>query len=136
MKSEQRKELKDLALAVAAIVCLYSAFWLLGIGCPIKFLTGISCLGCGMTRAWLSLIRLDFKSAFFYHPGFWIPPLMLPLFLWKNKKFNKVYYFFIFTAIILFVIIYCVRLSRANDTIVVFQPENGILWLILKKIIQ
>lgn len=136
MKLEKRKELQNLASAAAAIVCLYSVFWLLDIDCPIKFLTGISCLGCGMTRAWLSLVRFDFKSAFFYHPGFWIPPLIFPLFLLKNKKNDKVYRFFIFTAIILFVIIYFVRLLQTRDYIVVFQPENGFLWLIFKKIIQ
>ena len=27
-----------------------------GIGCPIKFWTGVSCPGCGMTRAWLAAL--------------------------------------------------------------------------------
>ena len=43
----------------------------LKIPCPIKFLTGISCPGCGMSRACLSALCLDFEQAFSYHP-LWI----------------------------------------------------------------
>ncbi len=136
MKPEKRKEIQSLVSVVTAIVCLYSVFTLLGIGCPIKFLTGISCLGCGMTRAWLSLIRLDFKNAFFYHPGFWLPPLGFPLFLFKNKISNKVYHFFIFTIITLLVIIYLIRLLQVNGDIVVFRPKSSVLWQVAKKLLQ
>lgn len=38
--------------------------------CPIKILLGIDCPGCGMMRAFLAVIRLDFLSAFHYHPLF------------------------------------------------------------------
>ena len=35
--------------------------------CPFQ-LVGLSCPGCGMTRAFFALLRLDFSSAFYYHP--------------------------------------------------------------------
>ncbi len=35
--------------------------------CPIKNVFGISCLGCGMSRAFLALIKLDFISAIKYN---------------------------------------------------------------------
>ena len=35
--------------------------------CPIKLLTGQDCLGCGMTRAIISFIKMDFKQAFKFH---------------------------------------------------------------------
>jgi hypothetical protein len=36
--------------------------------CPFKALTGISCPGCGMTRAMLSITKGDFHGAFGYNP--------------------------------------------------------------------
>lgn len=136
MKSGKRKELLHILSAITAVIFVYALFTLLGIGCPIKFVTGISCMGCGMTRAWLCVLRLDFKSAFYYHPGFWLPPLVLILFYLKNKKIIKNYKFFMFTATAIFVIIYLVRLIYLNDDIVVFQPENNILSKISKKFIH
>ena len=35
-------------------------------GCPFRFFFGISCPGCGMTRALLAALRLDFAAAFSY----------------------------------------------------------------------
>lgn len=40
--------------------------------CPIKFFTGFDCPGCGLTRAFSSVLILDFQSAFDYHPLFWL----------------------------------------------------------------
>ena len=50
---------------------------LLGINCPFRSLTGIPCPGCGMTRAWLAALRLDFLAAFRYHPMFWSVPVLM-----------------------------------------------------------
>ena len=53
---------KEQVTAVLAVALFYGALQLAGITCPIKYITGISCPGCGMTRAWLSLIlRGDIK---------------------------------------------------------------------------
>ena len=59
--------------ALAGIVLFYVLLESLGVTCPIRFLTGISCAGCGMSRAWLSLLRLDLAGALYYHPLFWLP---------------------------------------------------------------
>jgi len=40
----------------------------LSIGCPLRFFTGVCCPGCGMTRAVLALLRLDFSGALREHP--------------------------------------------------------------------
>lgn len=48
---------------------VYVAFiTLTGIGCPIWFSTGISCPGCGMSRAVLLLLSGHFQAAFRMHP--------------------------------------------------------------------
>lgn len=121
--------------AIASIMIVYGLFNILGIGCPIKFVTGISCIGCGMTRAWLSVLHFNFKDAFYYHPAFWIPPFILILLCLKNKKSEKYYKIFMFTSIAIFVIIYFVRLIWPYNDIVVFQPENNILSKIIQKFI-
>lgn len=63
-------------LAFAAIVLL---LYVTEIGCAFRFITGIPCMGCGLTRAWLSALRLDFAAAFNYHQLFFLIPY---LFLW------------------------------------------------------
>ncbi|NBJ93625.1 DUF2752 domain-containing protein [Parablautia muri] len=135
MKSKRRKELLNILPAVAAVIIVYALFTVLGIGCPVKFVTGISCMGCGMTRAWLAVLRLDFKSAFYYHPAFWLPPFVIIFLFLKNKINIKNYKIFMFTAAAIFVIIYFVRLIYSNGDIVVFQPENNILSKIVQKFI-
>ncbi len=47
-------------------------------GCPVDWLFGVPCPGCGMTRAFQCALRLDFAGAFYYHPLFFIvPPAVL-----------------------------------------------------------
>lgn len=72
-------------LACGALsLCLFIAgtalaLYLLDIGCVFKTVTGLSCPGCGMTRAWLAALRLDLVAAVAYHPLFWIVPPAIAL---------------------------------------------------------
>lgn len=69
-----RKGLVRLAVVILAL----GLALLLDRGCLARRLTGIPCPGCGLSRAWLAALRLDFRGAFAYHPMFWsIPALML-----------------------------------------------------------
>ena len=68
----------------ALSLCLFIAgmaiaLYLVDLGCIFKTVTGLSCPGCGMTRAWLSALRLDFSSALAYHPLFWAVPIAIAL---------------------------------------------------------
>ena len=63
------------------------------VGCPIRRITGIPCPGCGMTRAFVSLIEFDFSAAFYFHPVFPLVILMIMGFVfvvfrysYQNKK--------------------------------------------------
>ena len=55
------------------------ALYLLDLGCVFRTVTGLSCPGCGMTRAWLAALRLDLSAALAYHPLFWAVPLAVAL---------------------------------------------------------
>ena len=57
-----------LILAVGLWFSDISCFWLATFGVP--------CPGCGMTRATLAALRLDFQEAFRMHPMFWAMPLL------------------------------------------------------------
>ena len=122
---------KDTAEKLAAVIlvgALYLGMFALGITCPIKFATGISCAGCGMTRAWLSVLRLDFESAFYYHPLYWILPPAGVLYLAGNRlnrKFRMACFYAICAA---FVIVYLYRLIWGTGDIVVFEPAENIMF--------
>lgn len=70
------RELLEFAALLLAYVVVTS---LLGIGCPIRFVTGISCPGCGMTRAWLEFLQFNPVAALAYHPLFWTVPVAMVL---------------------------------------------------------
>lgn len=127
--------IREILPAVCVVAALYLIMELAGITCPIKFVTGISCAGCGMSRAWLALLHLDIRKAFAYHPLFFTPPIFM--IVWMQKKYIKenVYKNFIFTIITLYVSVYFVRLIILKDDIVVFHPENGFIFRIISKIL-
>ena len=85
---EKTKRLKTFSGAAAAAVVslLILVLNLLGVwrGCVFRAVTGIACPTCGMTRAYLSLLKLDLKSAFYYHPLFWVVPAIAGLLLIKK----------------------------------------------------
>lgn len=134
MDNKQKKERKELICAVTAVVILYTAMESIGITCPIKFITGISCAGCGMSRAWLAFLRLDMAKAFEYHPLFWLPPIAVIVLLCKSKINIKIYKMFIFTIVLMFAIVYICRLIWSGDDVVVFEPQNNILFRIIRVI--
>ena len=122
------KKIKTALPAIASVVLLYVFLYMAVIGCPIKFLTGISCPGCGMTRAYLSLLRLDVTSAFKYHPLWPFPALAVIICLFKEKIPKKIWGALLFTTIALFSIIYLLRLMDPGDEVVVFEPAKGAVY--------
>lgn len=122
------RKTKEKATAVLTVVIFYATLQLFGITCPIKFLTGVSCAGCGTTRAWLSLLKGDIQNAFYYHPLFWMPPIALFLYLKRSKINKQLFYAFIFLIILAYAILYLFRLKTGcSGNIVVFEPWNGLI---------
>ncbi len=121
------KHYREIICSAAAVILLYGAFALLGIGCPIRFFTGISCAGCGMTRALLAAARLDFKAAFYYHPLWWVLLPAALIFLRRRHYSKKTLNILLFIFIILFAIVYVYRMLSGDNDIVVFEPWNGLI---------
>lgn len=125
MTASRKQDLR----AVAIIAAVYAVMQLLGITCPIKFLTGISCPGCGMTRAWLALLRLDLHAALAYHPLFWLPPVALALYLLCRRRFPRAIRPGLMVMCGLFCIVYLIRLLGGYAPgVVVWAPREGLLF--------
>lgn len=109
-------------------ICMFLHFT--KIGCPIKFLTGISCPGCGMTRAWLSVLHFNFSDAFYYHPLFWIVPIVLLIEIFKEKIPKKLYKYLMFFNTTLILVVYIIRLLDNNNPIVSINIDRGVFFKI------
>lgn len=127
-----RDRIQNIA-AIAAIVVFYLLLHFLGIGCPIKFITGIPCAGCGMTRAWLSVVHFHLAEAFKFHPLFWTIPFgMLCVFFRRYLSKEAIRFLLIFFAV-LFMIVYFIRMMNPEDTIVKINFKESVIGYILEK---
>ena len=57
--------------------------------CLVHNLTGEECWGCGMTRALVSLLYLDFDAAWAYHRGVVVVAPLL-VWIWAKWIYNEV----------------------------------------------
>ncbi len=124
----------EVITSVTAVVVLYVILESFGVTCPIKYITGISCAGCGMSRAWIALLHFNIHEAFMYHPLFFLPPVVVIVMLLKSKINIKLYKIFMFTMAGAFVIVYLYRMFIGTGDIVVFEPQNNILFRIIRKL--
>lgn len=97
-----------------------------GVTCPILWLTGISCAGCGMTRAWLNVLRLDFAAAFSCHPLWPLVPAAMALILLRHRLPRRLYRCAAALLLAAFLIVYAARMLDPADQIVVFRPAEGV----------
>lgn len=149
-KSRASKNICDLLLFLVILVLLNFFYT-----CPFRLILGISCPGCGMTRALHSMLRLDFSGAFHYHPLFWtIPLIFIYLFakyitslLFKRKnntsehssyvsfqsrcrKFEK--YAVIFLCL-LYIITYIIRILCKSE-VLVFDFTQSLIYRIFNRL--
>lgn len=124
----------NVLLLTLGIILVLGFVTISGIGCPFRFLTGIPCAGCGMTRAYWSLLSLDFKQAFYYHPLFGTIPLLLFLFILKETKRLKegIFYAFLILIGILFFVVYILRLFYWDFPFLKMNLSNGLFSLYLR----
>ncbi len=102
-----------ISLIVLIVYLIVSHLFEIYIPCPIHYITGFYCPGCGITRLIYSMLKLDFYQAFRYNPLLFI---MLPFFIFfiindiyskiKNKEplYRKVpNYVYIFIIVLLII---------------------------------
>lgn len=116
-----------------AVALCYGFFSALGFRCPLKHLFGLSCPGCGMTRAIVAAFRLDYAAAFYYHP-LWV--VMFPLagwMLWLYGSDRRRWLdLTLWCSVAVLIAVYLVRLFFFSQEVVYFRPEQGVIsgWLI------
>ena len=129
------KKYQGAIITVIVVIAIYAVMmFVFGITCPVKHFLGVSCPGCGMTRACLSALRFDFSAAFYYHP-LWI--VMLPLvasllFLWVKRK-KKAFFAVIVLFFAALIGVYLYRLFYTESDVVVWELEKGIISKIISK---
>ena len=123
-----REHKRDL-IAISAVVIVYLVMFLLGITCPIKYLTGISCPGCGMSRACIHALKLDFALAFQFHP-LWIalPFALFFLVFFKVKAMKKSFYVTLAVSVCVMLAVYFIRIISGEGSVVVFSPKSGLIY--------
>lgn len=114
--------------ALSCIGVLFIAWlvlYLLDIGCVFRLMTGIPCPGCGMTRAWLAALRLDFAAAFAYHPLFWAVPIAFVLAFVREEmasgKVKRGIDIVVVTLCVLVIAVWIVRLVNPADAGLLFN---------------
>ena len=125
----KRSEMLGLAIGIAVAFILYAV---IEIPCPIKYLTGISCAGCGMTRALRAFVSGDISAAFLYHPVWPIVPIgavILPVFAATRKR--RAFDVTLYTFIGILAVTYIIRIIFFRDATVSFDPSQGLIvrWL-------
>ncbi len=132
---EKLKVLKNkidwpIIIIIAAVSPFYFIF-----GCPIRFFTGISCMGCGMSRAATALLHFDFETALHMHPLIFIMPIVVVIFLIRKRLPKKIANVLLFCFIALMLIVYIYRLCTGSD-IVYIRPAEGFFYTIFQSILN
>lgn len=129
------KQFKERLLILAWLGAACFLLSLTGIGCPIKWLTGMSCAGCGMTRAAVCVLKLQFGRAYEYHPLVYAMPLCALLFLFWDKIPVKARKVIAAAVIVCFAVVYLARLQNPSSVISI-EPENGMIMRICRFFMQ
>ncbi len=83
------KDNKDGIYRVLSVAGIILIFAFLNIECFFQRFLNIPCLGCGMTRAWKSVLRGDFSQAFEYHKAYLTIPIIFIYIFKGNFLFNR-----------------------------------------------
>lgn len=123
----KNKKWRNEISAILGIALFYFIIECMGVTCPILYVTGISCAGCGMSRAWLSVLHGDLQAALQFHPLFWMVILMGILFLIRDHMSVRARKWAVIAIAALFIGVYLFRMLDPSDEIVYFRPKTGLI---------
>ena len=72
-----------------SVALIAFGMWYFETGCLVQRLLHVPCLTCGMTRAFFALIDGNFTLSFSTHPMLLSVPILIIMFLFSEKLFNK-----------------------------------------------
>jgi hypothetical protein len=129
MKHNFKELIKKVPFPLILIFIIIAPFYLI-LGCPIQFFTGISCMGCGMSRAAVALLQLDFSLAFHMHPLIFIMPIVALIIIFRKKIPKNVMITLCVIGAVLMIGTYIYRIVTGSDVIYI-EPENGFFYKII-----
>ena len=90
-----------------------------------------------MSRACMSALKLDFASAFYYHP-LWItlPFVCALLILFRAIKKPLLFDITLYVSAAVMLAVWLYRMIFVGGDVVVFAPDEGIIASIIRKIIK
>lgn len=135
VRNYRRMKKKDIVYCVICVAVAAVVLDLMGIGCPIKYVTGVSCAGCGLTRAWRSVLGLDFGLAFYYYPLYWLVPIVGGIFWFRERIPGWVWKVAVGGSVIVVLIVYGVRLLDPNNGVVTVDVDKGVIGRMLQFIL-
>ncbi len=121
------KENWNKIIAVIAVIILYVTYAVSDIKCPIRYITGISCMGCGMSRALVSALTFHFRESFYYHPLWPLVPVWAVLLIFRKKINKNLFYVLIGVTVVAFTVVYFMRMFDPHNHVVVCSPQNSIV---------
>ena len=126
---EKLRQHHDLLLAAVVVAVYVGLTFVLPMKCPILWLTGFSCPGCGITRALMALCRLDFATAWYYNPMvFYLLPVAPVLLIAYFRKAQKLKEVLIWVTVGLLIAVYLYRLLVLRSPVLEADPAKG--WIV------
>lgn len=100
---------------------------LLGIPCPIRFVTGASCPGCGMSRALIALFTGRFALAWYYHPlVYLLLPFAALMVVCSVRQMHKTRKAVLLISALLLLAVYLYRVLVLHSDVVTVDFEKGV----------
>ena len=79
-----------IVLGAGILYFVFTTVTKIGIPCPFRFVTGLQCPGCGISRMLISLAHLDLVSAFHYNPFILLTsPILLFIIFYADYRYIK-----------------------------------------------
>jgi Protein of unknown function (DUF2752). len=132
-KNIKNQEYKNFLYIILVIFLICGLYYILDINCIIRYLIGVPCPGCGMSRAIFSLFRGNIAEAFYFHPLFPLVPFILLAvtnLLDNHKKIKKAVIIIISVS---FISIYIIRMYLYfPDTQPMVLNENAVIFRLIK----
>ena len=115
-----------LPIALAVLIYFFAAEFI-GYLCPVRRLTGFSCPGCGITRAYKAFFTGDIRGAFYYHPLFLLPVPAVLIIIFEKKIPSRVYNISLAIIACLFIAVYIIRMLNGSP-VIDRDFHQGLIW--------
>ena len=116
-----------IAVAIGAFYLTY--------GCPIRWLTGVSCPSCGMSRAVGALLHFDFALVFHFHPLVYLLPVAFLVYLLRKRIPRKVMIALCVLALLTMLVVYILRMTSGSE-IVYAKFDTGAVYKLFQFIYE